>query len=106
MDNHFDRLITVLDKEAGCYQKLLACIQAEKKAIVDLDFDALAKFSGQKETMLLQLRQLSARRVEALRELAEDLALPSPGITLEQLSRQAPVPYGGELQRCRRRLRN
>ena len=105
MLTQFDFLISVLDEEAECYQRLLACIQAEKRAIVDMDFDQLAELGGQKECMLLQLRQLSARRSQSLQKLTLDMALPLQDITLDQLSQQAPIPYGGELQRCRSQLR-
>lgn len=106
MHTQMDRLITLLDQETECYQELLACVQTEKQAIVDMDFTGLAAIGSQKESTLVNLRQLSAKRTRAVRAICEKMALSAQNLTLGQLSQQVPLPYSQELQRCRKQLRN
>lgn len=105
MHTQLDRFITLLDEETEFYQQLLACVQNEKQAIVDLDFDRLAAIGNQKERTLLHLRQLSGKRARAVQELCQKMALSPQDITLRQLSKAAPLPYGKKLQHCRNQLR-
>lgn len=105
MHTQLNRLITLLDAEAEFYQNLLACIQSEKQAIVDLDFDKLGDIGRQKEAMILRQRELAQKRDQAFVQLSAGMAMPSSEMTLAQLSRQAPSPYDDQLLRCRSRLR-
>jgi hypothetical protein len=106
MQIQFDRLIALLDAEAEFYQKLLGCIQTERQAIIDLDFDLLGDIGRQKETMLLKQRELAEKRDRLLTQLTTEMDLTAGEMTLAQLSQQAPSPYNEELRRCRSRLRN
>ena len=106
MHRQFERLISMLDAEAEHYQNLLACTQDEKRAIVNLDFDQLTEIGRHKEALILELRRLSEHRSRAVKGLSASMALPPNELTLGQLSEEAPLPYRGELQRCRSRLRS
>lgn len=106
MHDKFDRLIRLLDDEAEIYKDLLDCVQKEKQAIVDLDFEKLGDIGRQKEDMLLKQRGLADKRDQVLNKLTDDLDLTTSEMTLNQLSAQAPLPYRKELRRCRRQLRD
>ena len=106
MHTQFKRLIALLDEEAEFYQKLLGCIQTERQAIIDLDFELLGDIGRQKETMILKQRELAKKRDQALMQITGEMTATTEEMTLEQLSRRAPSPYNEELQRCRSRLRD
>jgi flagellar biosynthesis/type III secretory pathway chaperone len=106
MQTHYHRLITLLDAEADFYQDLLACVQNEKQAIVEMDFDRLGELGSLKEQMLLKQHEFAQARDRTLKEICDNSAESCGLPTLSELSQQAPSPYSQALQRRRRRLRD
>jgi hypothetical protein len=106
MDTRYDRLMAILDEEADFYQDLLACVQNEKRAIVEMDVDRLGELGRLKEQMLLKQHEFVRARERLLRQFCDDPALPTGDLTLRQLSHQVPQPYQDAIRRRRRRLRD
>lgn len=102
MDEKFENLLEILDKEVELYGELLNLLQMERQYMVDLSLDRLHECSNQKETIILDLKVLEESRLDIADSLRN--GHPSESPTLSMLIDMAPSRYKKGLESCRSNL--
>lgn len=102
MDEKFENLLEVLEKEVDLYKDFLSLLQIERQCMTDLSLDRLHECSNQKETLILNLQILEEARKDIIILILNGHYSTPP--TLAKIIETAPVRYKKGLEACRSNL--
>ena len=85
MDQHVNRICTLLDLQIDLHGRLLACMEDEKKAAVAGRPDKLTEIVKEKSYLIEHIDQQDRQCRQAVASLAEFLGRPSKDLTLSRL---------------------
>ena len=101
MNDQFENLINILEKEVILYNEFLNILQNERQYMIDLSLDRLHECSNYKETVILKLHILEDSRKDVI-SLIQNGHNSSP--TLAVIIDEAPARYRKGLESCRSNL--
>lgn len=99
MDNKFENLLEILEKEVAVYREFLNLLQMERQYMVDLSLDKLYECVKHKETITLNLKVLEESRIDVISAIEEGFN--SGRLTLLMIINIAPPRYKKGLESCR-----
>lgn len=102
MDNKFENLMEILEKEVVLYREFLNLLQMERQYMVDLSLDKLHECVNHKEIIILSLKVLEESRIDVT-SVIED-GFDSGPLTLLMIINIAPLRYKKGLESCRSNL--
>lgn len=102
MDDKFENLLDILEKEIDVYREFLNLLQMERQYMVDLSLDRLHDCSNQKETIILDLKVLEESRMDITASIQNSSN--SEFLTLSMIIDMAPARYKKGLESCRSNL--
>lgn len=102
MDNKFENLLEILEKEVDVYHEFLSILQVERQYMVDLSLDKLHECANHKETIILSLKILEDSRIDVIGMIQEEYH--SGPLTLLMIINIAPMRYKKALEACRSNL--
>ena len=102
MDEKFENLLEILEKEVDLYKDFLNLLQTERQYMIDLSLDRLHECSNQKETLILNLQILEESRRDVIALILNGHHFTSP--TLAMIIERAPMRYKRGLEACRSNL--
>jgi len=102
LDEKFENLLDLLEKEVDVYREFLNLLQMERQYMVDLSLDRLHECSNQKETMILNLKVLEESRMDIIASIQDSTN--SEFMTLSMIIDAAPARYKKGLESCRSNL--
>lgn len=102
MDEKFENLLEILEKEVELFREFLHLLQSERQYMIDLSLDRLHECANQKETLILNLKVLEESRVDVIASIQNGNQTGSP--TLSVIIDKAPVRYRRGLESCRSNL--
>jgi len=102
LDEKFEHLLEILDKEVKLYRALLDLLQIERQCMIDLSLDKLHECHNQKETIILDLKVLEESRSDIVNSLKNGQHPEVP--TLSKIIEMAPSRYRKGLESCRSNL--
>jgi len=85
MNELLDKLSSVLEREVHCYHKLIASARAEQQALILGKLQELKLAIEAQELLITGTKELETTRREIRHALAQQLGLPSDGLTLTRL---------------------
>jgi len=104
MTNLIDELIRVFEKQIELHQELLTVLSKEKTSIVESNLEALNNANGEKETLILKVKNLEEKRLNLAVKIAESSGESCQDITLKRLCEITGEPHSTRLDDCRSRL--
>lgn len=104
MDEKFENLLEILEKEVELYKEFLNVLQMERQYMVDLSLDRLQECSNHKETIILNLQILEESRKDVINLILNGRGNDTPA--LSAIIDCAPVRYRNGLETCRSNLRS
>lgn len=102
MDNKFENLMEILEKEVVLYREFLNLLQMERQYMVDLSLDKLHECVNHKETITLNLKVLEESRIDVTSAIEDGFN--SGPLTLLMIINIAPLRYKKGLESCRSNL--
>lgn len=102
MDEKFENLLAILEKEVNLYKEFLNLLQMERQYMIDLSLDRLHECSNQKETLILNLQILEEARKDVIALILKGHR--SISTTLAVVIEKAPMRYKRGLEACRSNL--
>ncbi len=84
-----NQLIDVLEQSEGMYQALLTLADREKAAALGCNHQLLVQVNEEKEELLARLDRTDRKRIQLLRQMADDLKLPPAQLCLSDLESRA-----------------
>lgn len=102
MDNKFENLLEILEKEVVLYREFLNLLQMERQYMVDLSLDKLHECVNHKETITLNLKVLEESRIDVTSAIEDGFN--SGHLTLLMIINIAPIRYKKGLESCRSNL--
>ncbi len=104
MNELIDELINIFEKQVNLHQSLLAVLTEEKTSIIESNLTGLTKVNGEKETLILKIKNLEEKRLKLVERIAESLGEKSRNLTLKRLCEISEEPHSTRLDDCRLRL--
>lgn len=104
MKKLMDELISIFEKQIKLHQSLLAVLMEEKTSIVESNLIELNNANGEKETLILKIKNLEENRLNLVVKIAEALSEDSQNLTLKRLCEITEEPHSTRLDDCRSRL--
>lgn len=98
IDNLFDSLISLLQREIEVYNSLLESVVEEKKVLLNPSLDRIYESNARKETVILEAKLLEEVRSGIVRKLAASLGRPEQDVTLSGLALAAGQNRGRLIQ--------
>lgn len=105
MNEKLEVLIDVLESESRLYEKLLAILGSERKALRTANMERLEVANGKKGLVLNEIRKREIQRIEVFSTLMAELGESSESARLDDLLRRTPAPWAGRLMEVKKRLR-
>jgi len=105
MNELIDQLSSVLEREAHCYEELIASARAEQQALIFGKLQELKLALEAQEVLLASTRALEETRGRLRQTLAGRLGLPSEGLTLTRLVELGYDDETGRIASLRDRIR-
>lgn len=104
MKKLMDELISIFEKQIKLHQSLLAVLMEEKTSIIESNLIELNNANGEKETLILKIKNLEENRLNLVVKIAEALSEDSQNLTLKRLCEITEEPHSTRLDDCRSRL--
>lgn len=104
MKKLMNELISIFEKQIKLHQSLLAVLMEEKTSIVESNLIELNNANGEKETLILKIKNLEDNRLNLVVKIAEALSEDSQNLTLKRLCEIIEEPHSTRLDDCRSRL--
>jgi len=106
MNELLDELSSVLEREVGCYEELIASAHAEQQALIRGKLEELKLAIEAQELLISSTKALEELRRQIRRTLAEQLGLPSDEVTLTRLVELGYDDEAGRLASLRDQVRH
>lgn len=104
MNENLEKLIDVLVSESRLYEKLLAILGSELKALRAASMDQLEETNGEKGQVLNEIRKQELQRIDLFSALMADLGEANENARLDDLLRRTPAPWAGRLMDVKKQL--
>jgi hypothetical protein len=104
LDNLFDSLINLLQREIEVYRDILDSVVEEKKILLQPSLDKIYESNARKETLMLKAKLLEEVRSGIVRKIAVALGKPEQDIKLSGLALATDENRGRLIQESRRVL--
>jgi len=101
---YLEKLLDLLEEEAGLFQVLLTALQKEKRAVVDSKLAQLNETSKEKENLILKIRIMEEHRRRLLEKLADSVGVSVESLTLKKISQMVGSLYSNRLMECHSKL--
>ncbi len=101
LDNLFDSLITLLQREIEVYRDILDSVIEEKNILLKPSLDKIYESNARKETLILKAKLLEEVRSGIARKIAAALGKPEQDIKLSGLALAADEKRGRMIQESR-----
>jgi len=101
LDNLFDSLISLLQREVEVYRGILDSVVEEKRILLQPSLDKIYESNARKETLILKAKLLEEVRSGIVRKLAAALGKPEQDVNLSGLALAADQNRGRLIQETR-----
>jgi hypothetical protein len=101
IDNLFDSLITLLQREIEVYRGILDAVVEEKKILLKPSLDRIYESNAKKETLILKAKLLEEVRAGIVKKLAAALGKSERDVNLSGLALAADKDRGRLIQESR-----
>lgn len=105
MDERYEKLIDILEKEMEVLKEFLDLLHMERQYMIDLSLDKLPHCTNKKETLILNLKVLEESRIDLINSMSTNRSSLS-FLTLSKIIEEGPKKYKDKLKSCRSRLVN
>lgn len=101
LDNLFDSLINLLQREIDVYRDILDSVVEEKKILLKPSLDKIYESNARKETLILKAKLLEEVRSGIVRKIAAALGKPEQDVNLSGLALAADENRGRLIREAR-----
>jgi flagellar biosynthesis/type III secretory pathway chaperone len=101
-----NQLIDVLEQSEGMYQELLTLADREKAAALGCNHQLLVQVNAEKEELLARLDRIDRRRIQLLRQMADDLKMAPAQLCLSELESRGDARQAVRIGNLRASLKN
>lgn len=91
--NLWERLLAILQQQLAVYEKIKPLLLEQQKALRDNEIETVQTVVAEQGALLKHVHDLEKKRLQALAELARDLACQEEELTLEQIAKLLPEKY-------------
>lgn len=101
LDNLFDSLITLLQREIEVYRDILDSVVEEKRILINPSLEKIYESNARKETLILKAKLLEEVRSGIVRKIAAALGKPEHEVSLSALALAADEDRGRMIRESR-----
>ncbi len=104
MKKLLDELISIFEKQIERHRLLLSILMDEKTSIIESNLTGLNNVNGEKEILILKIKNLEEKRLSLVVKIAEALGENHQNLNLKRLCEIIEEPHSTRLYNCRSKL--
>jgi len=104
MSSLLKRLLNIMEKKVGLYNKFILLLQEEWNCIAEYSIEALEAIIHKKDDLVSQLQALEIERTRIMKKVANGLKISHGGLTLKNLLKIQKNPINPRLAQSRKNL--